>query len=344
MPTFAEESWRIGNLSGQNAFGKKREVNVQMRKRLLTIIILLCACTGIVRAQYTTYLSQYFMAKPYFNPATAGESEDLNVLALARLGQVGITRGQVSFLAASDMPLSIGKTRHGVGVVVYTESIGLFFNTHVGAQYAYKHKLFGGVLSGGLQIGLVNQSFDGTKIIKVESDFYQDTDPALPATQVSGMGLDLNVGFYYTHKRFYAGIGMMHVTQPELQLDENAYNYIGRAFNLMGGYNIQLRNPLIELQPSVFLLSDMQSFHADFTARLEYNKMFNGGISYRVNESVGVMLGVRLGRFQAGYAYDYPLTAFSRATSGSHELCVRYAFKLHKTKTGKNRHKSVRIL
>ena len=38
----------------------------------------------------------------------------------------------------------------------------------------------------------------------------------------------------------------------------------------MGGYNIQLKNPLIELQPSVFLLTDMQSFHADITARLEY--------------------------------------------------------------------------
>ena len=33
--------------------------------------------------------------------------------------------------------------------------------------------------------------------------------------------------------------------------------------------NIQLKNPLIELQPSVFLLTDMQSFHADITARLD---------------------------------------------------------------------------
>ena len=113
---------------------------------------------------------------------------------------------------------------------------------------------------------------------------------------------------------------------------------------MMGGYNIQLRNPLIELQPSVFLLTDMQSFHADITARLEYNKMFNGGISYRVNESVGVMFGVKIGRFQAGYAYDFPITALGRASSGSHELCLRYAMKLNKTKTGKNRHKSVRIL
>ena len=308
------------------------------------MVVLCCTCAGIVRAQYDARLSQYFMAKPYYNPAVAGAMEDLNILALARLEWVGMSGAPMSFFVTSDMPLNIGKTQHGIGLAVYTESIGLFMNTHVGAQYAYKHKLFGGVISGGLQIGLVNQSFDGSKVEMVESEFHQETDAAIPTEQVSGMGLDLNFGIYYNHKRFYAGFGMTHLTQPELQLDENAYTYIGRSFNLMGGYNIQLRNPLIELQPSVFLLTDMQSFHADITARLEYNKMFNGGISYRVNESVGVMFGVKIGRFQAGYAYDFPITALGRASSGSHELCLRYAMKLNKTKTGKNRHKSVRIL
>lgn len=315
-----------------------------MRRILLLMIVLCCTCAGIVRAQYDARLSQYFMAKPYYNPAVAGATEDLNILALARLEWVGMSGAPMSFFVTSDMPLNIGKTQHGIGLAVYTESIGLFMNTHVGAQYAYKHKLFGGVISGGLQIGLVNQSFDGSKVEMVESEFHQETDAAIPTEQVSGMGLDLNFGIYYNHKRFYAGFGMTHLTQPELQLDENAYTYIGRSFNLMGGYNIQLRNPLIELQPSVFLLTDMQSFHADITARLEYNKMFNGGISYRVNESVGVMFGVKIGRFQAGYAYDFPITALGRASSGSHELCLRYAMKLNKTKTGKNRHKSVRIL
>ena len=308
------------------------------------MVVLCCTCAGIVRAQYDARLSQYFMAKPYYNPAVAGATEDLNILALARLEWVGMSGAPMSFFVTSDMPLNIGKTQHGIGLAVYTESIGLFMNTHVGAQYAYKHKLFGGVISGGLQIGLVNQSFDGSKVEMVESEFHQETDAAIPTEQVSGMGLDLNFGIYYNHKRFYAGFGMTHLTQPELQLDENAYTYIGRSFNLMGGYNIQLRNPLIELQPSVFLLTDMQSFHADITARLEYNKMFNGGISYRVTESVGVMFGVKIGRFQAGYAYDFPITALGRASSGSHELCLRYAMKLNKTKTGKNRHKSVRIL
>lgn len=315
-----------------------------MRRPLLFTIVLLLTCVSLTRAQYDVRLSQYFQAKPYYNPASVGATEDLNILALARMEWVGIKGAPLSFFAMADMPLTLGKTQHGVGVVLLTESIGLFQNTHVGLQYAYKQKLFGGTISGGFQIGLVNQSFDGSKVEMVESEYHQQTDEAIPTSQVSGMGFDMNFGLFYTHKKFYAGIGMAHLIEPELQLGENAYSYIGRTYNFMGGYNIQLPNPLFELQPSVFLLTDLQSFHTDITARLEYNKMFNGGISYRVNESVGILFGVKIGRFQAGYAYDFPITALGQATSGSHELCVRYSLKLKKTKTGKNRHKSVRIL
>lgn len=315
-----------------------------MRRRTLFILLLLCTCAGFVRAQYDIRLSQYFMAQPFYNPAAAGATENLNVAALARLEMIGVHGAPKSFFITADMPLTLGNTQHGVGVAVFTEAIGLFQNTHVALQYAYKRKLWGGVMSGGLQIGVVNQSFDGSRVITPESEFHQGTDPAIPNKEVSGMGLDINVGIYYSHKSFYAGVGMMHLTQPELQLDENAYTYIGRSLNFMGGYNIQLKNPLIELQPSVFLLTDMQSFHVDVTARLEYNKMFNGGFSYRVNESVGVLFGIKLGRFQGGYAFDFPTTALGRASSGSHELYLRYALKLNRSKTGKNRHKSVRIL
>jgi len=315
-----------------------------MRRPLLFTIVLLLTCVSLTRAQYDVRLSQYFQAKPYYNPASVGATEDLNILALARMEWVGIKGAPLSFFAMADMPLTLGKTQHGVGVVLLTESIGLFQNTHVGLQYAYKQKLFGGTISGGFQIGLVNQSFDGSKVEMVESEYHQQTDEAIPTSQVSGMGFDMNFGLFYTHKKFYAGIGMAHLIEPELQLGENAYSYIGRTYNFMGGYNIQLPNPLFELQPSVFLLTDLQSFHTDITARLEYNKMFNGGVSYRVNESVGILFGVKIGRFQAGYAYDFPITALGQATSGSHELYVRYSLKLKKTKTGKNRHKSVRIL
>lgn len=314
-------------------------------KRVLLFILLLFSCAGVVRAQYDAQFSQYFMTMGYYNPAYAGTTGELNLTALSRLQWVGIKGAPKSFFINADMPLKYGKTNHGVGLVVFSESIGLFQNTHVAGQYSYKQKLFGGILGIGLQVGIANQSFNGEKVyIPSTGEYHQKEDPAIPTSKVSGMGLDMNAGLYYTHKKFYAGFGVTHLTEPEIYLDENAYTFIGRAFNLTGGYNIQLKNPLYELQPSVFLKTDMQSFQADITARMVYNKMFNGGLSWRVNESVIVLLGATFGNIQVGYAYDLPTTPILKGSSGSHELMVRYKLKLKKTKTGKNRHKSVRIL
>ncbi len=314
-----------------------------MKKYLLSVILLV-SCAIAMRAQYDSQLSQYFMAMGYYNPAYAGVTGDLNMLALSRLQWIGIEGAPKSFFINADMPLKLGKTNHGIGLVVFTEGIGLFQNTHVNFQYAYKQKLFGGTLSIGVQFGMVNQSFDGEKVFYPTSQFHQQEDEAIPQTQVSGMGLDINAGIYYTHKHFYVGIGATHLNKTEIQLDEYSYMYLTSTYNLTGGYNIQFRNPLYELQPSVFLKTDLQSFQADITARLEYNKMFNGGFSWRVNESVILLLGAKIGRFRVGYAYDFPTTPLLKGTSGSHELMVSYQLKLKKSKSGKNRHKSVRIL
>lgn len=316
-----------------------------MKRYLLSILLLIISITSM-RAQYDSQLSQYFMALGYYNPAYAGVTGDLNLLALSRLQYVGIEGAPKSFFINADMPLKIGKTNHGVGLVAFTESIGLFHNTHVNLQYAYKQKLFGGTLSVGLQLGLANLSFNGEEVYYPSSGYHQEADEAIPETQESGKGFDMNVGLYYSHKKFYVGLGVTHINQAEVQIDDYSYMYLTSTYNLVGGYNIRFENPLYELQPSVFLKTDMQVFQADITARLVYNDMFNGGFSWRVNESVVLLLGAKFGRFKVGYAYDFPIIAapLLKATSGSHELVVSYQLKLKKSKSGKNRHKSVRIL
>ena len=236
-------------------------------KRFFLFIACLYCCVFSARAQYDSQLSQYFMALGYYNPAYAGHSGDLNVLALSRLQWIGIEGAPKSFFVNADMPLKIGKTETGVGLVVFTDGIGLFQNTHIAGQFAYKHKRFGGTLSIGIQAGIVNQSFDGEKVYYPTSQFHQKEDIAIPQTQVSGMGFDINAGLYYTRKNLYAGFGVTHINKPEIQLDEYAYMYLSSTYNLIGGYNIQFNNPLYELQPSVFLKTDMQSFQADKIGR-----------------------------------------------------------------------------
>ncbi len=303
------------------------------------------ATSNTAWTQIDAIFSQYFSTMGYYNAGYAGTTGDLNIMAAHKQQWLGIKGAPKPFLVTADMPLSLGKTQIGVGALMFTESIGLFQNSLFGLQASYKQKLFGGTLSIGLQPAFFSSSFDYEGIFIPESEAHDKEDEALPTSDdASGMGFDLSAGIYYTHKKFYAGVGVLHVMESEIELGENSTTYIPRSYNLTGGYNIQLKNPLYELQPSVFLLTDMQSFIADITARLEYNKMFNGGFTWRVNNSVIVMLGATIGNFNVGYAYDLPTNKLIRGSSGSHELMVRYRLKLNKTKSGNHRHKSVRIL
>lgn len=325
-------------------YGLKRVpvFDLTMKRVIRSIILFLCIATA-VRAQHDAQFSQYFMTLGYYNPAYAGTSGDLNLFGIHRQQWVGLKGGPPkSFFVTADMPLKLGETNLGIGAVLFTESLGLIQSTQIAGQFAYKNKLFGGTLSIGLQLGIANQSFDGTKISFGEG--VTSEDPAIPRTLVEAMAFDINAGIYYTRKDFYFGVGAMHVTEPELMLEENVYTYIAGSYNLVSGYNIKLKNPLYELQPSVFMKTNTQSFQTDITGRVVYNKMFNGGLSWRVNESIVFLLGATFGNVQVGYAYDFPTTPILKGTTGSHELMINYKLKLKKTKTGKNKHKSVRIL
>jgi type IX secretion system PorP/SprF family membrane protein len=314
-------------------------------KRLFLSLVALMSLASSVRAQYDAQFSQYFMAMGYYNPGYAGTSGDLNVFGLHRRQWIGMPGAPQTSFISIDMPLLIEKVNMGLGITLFTETIGLFNNSHVSGQFAGKQDLYGGTLSLGAQIGLASISFDGTKAIfgDGESVYHNQEDDAIPKTEVNGMAFDINVGLYYAHKKFYVGIAFTHLLKPQLELDENISTYIGRAYNLTGGYNIQLKNPLFELQPSVFMKTDLQSFQLDLTARVTYNKMFSGGLSWRGYEGI-VMLGASFENITVGYAYDFPTGPLLKASSGSHELMIRYKLKLNNVKTGKYRHKSVRIL
>ncbi|MDR1918716.1 MAG: type IX secretion system membrane protein PorP/SprF [Tannerellaceae bacterium] len=313
-------------------------------KRLFFILIAWMALAVHAGAQYDAQFSHYMMAMGYYNPAFAGTNGDLSILGLHRQQWVGMPGAPQTTFFNVDMPFALGKTQTGVGATLFTETIGLFSNSHVAVQLAYKRQLFGGTLSLGAQIGLASITFDGTKVeIPEDNDYHQTEDEAIPRSEVNGMALDLNAGIYYTHKKFYLGLASTHLWEPQLELDENISTYIPRAYNLTGGYNIQLKNPLFEVQPSVFLKTDLQSFQTDVTVRVVYNKMFSGGLSWRGYEAI-VMLGAAFENVEVGYAYDFPTGPLLKASSGSHEVMLRYKIKLNKGKTGNYRHKSVRIL
>ena len=215
-----------------------------------------------------------------------------------------------------------------------------------------------------LQAGFFNEQFKGSEVyIPDDDDYHQSTDNALPDRDVAGNAFDLGLGVYYVHKRFKAGLSLLHANNPTVTFsDENGtqgsgepsssgdgmakkYSFTANRtlyFNAEG--NIPVKNTLFEVLPSVLIRSDFTFTDVAATVRARYNKMFSAGIGYRYGDAVSLMLGAELKGIFIGYSYDYHLSDIAKASSGSHEIFAGYNLKLDFSEKNRNKHKSIRIM
>ncbi len=322
--------------------------------RAILIIQVFATAGQDAAAQADAQFSQYFEVPNYYNAAAIGTTDLLRIRGGARLQWVGIENAPKTFLGAADMPFKLFGKRFGVGLVMQQESLGLFKNMTVGAQVAYKQKLFKGTLSIGAQIGFIDQSFKGSEVyIPDDDDYHQSTDDAIPKQDIRGNTFDMGLGVFYSHKWFWAGLSATHLNSPSVRLNAesgengNEKNYefqMGRTLYFMGGSNIPIKNTLFEVIPSVLLKSDFTFTTWEATARCRYNKFLTAGVGYRWEDTVYVVLSAEFKGFYLGYSYDYPTSAIARASSGSHEIFAGYSLKLDLSDKNRHRHKSVRIM
>lgn len=279
--------------------------------------------------------------EPSFNPASVGKENVLNVVGAYALDFAGFEHNPNTFYVGADMPLYFLKSYHGVGLSMLNDKIGLFTHQRIAGQYAFRFKLFGGRLAAGIQAGLLMEKFDGSKL-----DVEDSNDPALPSSEVSGNSLDLGFGLYYTHKNWYAGASVQHITAPQIDLGETNEFKVDPSYYLTAGYNIKLRNPLISIPTSTLVRYDGVSWHGDITARVVYKndkKMLYGGVSYSPTNSVTALIGGSFHGINIGYSYEVYTSAINPG-NGSHELFVSYQTDINLQKKGRNKHKSVRFL
>lgn len=331
---------------------------------LVLLSALLAGSRFTVIAQTDQQFTQYFEVPSVYNPAAIGNLDRIRIRAGGRLQWVGIDNAPKNFLLTGDMPLKLFGKRFGVGLVAQQESAGLFRNLSVSAQVAYKQKLFKGELTAALQIGFANEVFKGSEVFIPDDDDYHDSkDEAIPETDVSGNALDLGAGVYYLHKWFWAGVSCTHLNSPTITFSddngslsgsgstgstgESAKNYefqLRRTLYFMAGSNIPIKNTLFEVMPSVLVRSDFTFTRFELTGRVRYKKFLTAGIGYRHDDAVSAILGAEFKGFYIGYSYDYPITAISKASHGSHELVLGYSVKLNLSGKNNNKHKSIRIM
>ena len=306
-----------------------------------TIILFLTLTAVSAKAQYDVAFGHYWAMEPSFNPAAVGKEDKLNVVAAYATQLSGFEHNPKTMYAAADMPFYAMNSYHGVGVQFINDAIGLFTHKRFGLQYAYQPQLWGGKLSLGVQATMLSENFDGSKLEVIDTG-----DRALPTSSVNGTSFDISAGIYYNHRKWYAGVSVLHLNAPKVELGERNEINVSSTYYLTGGYNIQLKNPFLTIHTSVLGRTDGVAYRADISGRLKYThekRVLYAGLSYSPTNSITVQIGGDVHGVHLGYSYEIYTSAINIG-NGSHELYVSYQTDLNLFKKGRNLHKSVRIL
>ncbi len=318
-----------------------------------TALLFLLLFSGIsVSAQFDAQTSQHMLAPGAFNPAVAGESNDLLLTLQNRMQWVGIDGAPSTLLVNVSMPFVLGNRKHGFGLIIEKESIGLFSTQMLQLQYAYKKQLKSGVLSFGIQGGILQEGFDASGIHIPTSDYHISTDVSIPTGTLEGIIPDISAGAWYQNERLYAGFSVSHLLETAVKLKtgpddtskDNPQMVASRSYYLTNGYNIVLPNPLYTLQPSFLLKTDLTAWQLDLSGRVFFKDKYWGGLGWRFQDAIIVLAGIKLPQgLSIGYSYDISTSAVASFSGGSHELFMSYTKKIG-TATVSKRQKSVRIL
>ena len=303
--------------------------------------MLLSLAVLTVSAQYDVSFSHYWAMEPSFNPAAVGKESKLNVAGAYAIQLAGFENNPKTMYIAADMPFYFINSYHGVGLQILNDAIGLFSHKRIGLQYAYQPRLWGGTLSVGRQASMLSENFDGSKL-----EIEDDRDPLFVKSDINGTALDLSAGVYYLHRNWYAGVSVLHLNAPTVELGEKNELNVSSTYYLTGGYNIRMKNPFLTIHTSFLGRTDGVAWRADVTGRLKYThekRVMYAGLTYSPTNSVTVLIGGNVHGIHMGYSYEIYTTAI-QIGNGSHELFVGYQTDLNLFKKGRNLHKSVRIL
>ncbi len=106
----------------------------------------------------------------------------------------------------------------------------------------------------------------------------------------------------------------------------------------MGGYTFKgIGGSDFDINPNILLKTEFATVQFDANVNLIWREYYWGGISYRIEDAVAINLGMNFGAItpklnglQIGYSYDINTSRLSAYNSGTHEIMLRYCFKINK--------------
>ena len=292
-----------------------------MKKILLPTLLLLLTVLD-ANAQQDPHYTQYMYNMNIINPAYAGSKENLSFGLLYRKQWIEIEDAPTTFSLSGSAP--VGKNV-GLGLSIISDRIGPVLENNVYGDFSYTLNLGGEHrLALGIKAGITFQKiglFSG-----INNTLQQQGDGAF-AQDSNTSNLNLGTGFfYYTNKYYFAASIPNMLNAAHLNNDGNHFleKKVPHYF-ITGGYVFDL-NPNLKFKPFAMVKSAIDTpTSLDVSANFLYIEKFEMGVTYRLQDSFGVMVNYSISpSLRIGYAYDHIVSNLKVTTPSSHEIILLF--------------------
>jgi type IX secretion system PorP/SprF family membrane protein len=295
---------------------------------------------GIINFKYSSaqdpHFSQISRIPAYYNPSAAGHGiEHVRLTMLYRNQWAGLPNAFKTQALFFDKQVS----RVGLGANIVNNSTGesgirqLMINGNISYRFDFgKHHL-----ATGIQIGLLQKSFDPSKM--TFDDQYvpdQGFNPANPTAETFSYTKtnrpDLGTGFLWTYGSAekdnflpYIGASVQHLIQPKetFIIDENK---VPVKISFQVGTGIKLNDEIV-LSPVA--MYNQQQFAKELMVgsivklKMEDRNATEAGVFYRNKDAFTIYAGYQWNNFMTGISYDVNTSQLA-GTRGALELTLTY--------------------
>ena len=309
-----------------------------MKKKLLVIAALILAQSGVVLAQQDKLITHFIYDKMSFNPGATGIEDGIcgTMVYRNQWDKVNGAPNSVLFNVEANMNRFFPG---GLGLAFYHDAIGFNRQNNLYLNYSYPLQLGNlGTLGIGIGLGMVNFGQNPNWVTPTGQQ-----DASLPVGY-NATNFDMNFGLYLkTNNNWYVGLSSTHLTEPTMR--KKIANFTQtydtkRHYYLMGGYKIDaIGGSDGDLDIQALVRTEFTKLSADINVRYIWRQMLYGGITYRTIDAVGLMVGyMPIRNLTIGYSYDITTNRLASVSRGSHEIALRYCYKLPPVPVQKSKH------
>jgi type IX secretion system PorP/SprF family membrane protein len=271
------------------------------------------------------FFVQNLNTRTFFNPAIAGTDSTL-VVSFGYRNQLTDIDGSQYATGRFSADMYARPLRGGIALDALSdvEGPGSLTTKNIKLSYAphfelFKHKL---AVQIGLSAGYFEKSIDWNKVNAqsyTNGVFYF----APPNDQFlsNKSGWDFSTGIFMYTSRFYGGVGVFHLTQPDEGLLTVSKLPLKINVNVGANFLRLINSGTVTISPNIIFRKqqDVQELMLGLTAKIKWLVL---GFTYENRDAYIFNAGLQFKYFKLGYSYDITTSKLTNASYGSHEVSL----------------------